>query len=51
MEFDPGTNTYTSHGPKASAEENEREVENLRREVKRLRARVRELEAQLEDRE
>ena len=50
MEFDPETNTYTSHGPKARAEENEREVQRLRKEVARLQARIRELEARLESR-
>lgn len=49
-EFDPETNTYTSHGAKARAEENEREAERLRKEVKRLRARICELEDEIEGR-
>lgn len=50
MEFDPETNTYTSHGPKARAEDNEREVTKLRNEVAELKSRIRELEAELRSR-
>lgn len=51
MEFDPATNTFTSHGPKAQAEDTEREVVKLRREVQTLKARIRELEEELEHRQ
>jgi uncharacterized protein YceH (UPF0502 family) len=50
MEFDPETNTYTSHGPKARAEDNEREVKKLRKEVADLKSRIADLEDELESR-
>lgn len=46
-EYDPTTNTFSSRGPKARAEETERDVAKLREEVKALRERVQELEAEL----
>ncbi|MEV7606135.1 hypothetical protein AB0N65_11910 [Paenarthrobacter sp. NPDC089322] len=49
MEYDPKTNTYTSHGPKAQAEENERELKSLRKENAMLRERIRDLEAELNE--
>ena len=44
MEFDPETNTYTSHGPAARASDLEAQVKILRRAVARLEARVEALE-------
>lgn len=47
MEYDPETNTYTSHGPTARAKDSERMLKQLREQVKRLEERVTELENQV----
>lgn len=48
MEFDPETNTYTSHGPTARARESYDDVKQLKREVTALRELVEILKAQVE---
>lgn len=49
MEFDPETNTYTSHGPTARARESYDGVKKLKREVTALRELVEDLTARVED--
>jgi ubiquinone biosynthesis protein UbiJ len=47
MEFDPETNTYTSHGPSARLSDNEREIKKLKRAVADLEKRLARVEREL----
>lgn len=44
MEFDPETNTYTSHGPAERQRQAERKASDLEERVKELERRIRALE-------
>jgi len=49
VEFDPETNSYTSHGPTARARESYDGVKKLKKEVAELRSLVEDLTARVED--
>lgn len=49
MEFDPETNTYTSHGPRARQRDAEGDIKKMKRQISDLQSLVADLESRIDD--